>query len=172
MAALLVPTAGQCVQIGGPIVLVLGTIWFWRNGEFLLARLFPNWEWERTLGWLNLRANRQAERILRVLTHLLHAALLLALAGILALSWSLGQPVDTDSVIGVFSLVGVWILLIGCYGFWFYYFTAILAPRVRDEYEAAELERYRLENPELEKENRAGDRFNVTVWESTRPRRF
>ncbi len=171
-AALLVPTAGECLQVGGPLVLVLGTLWFWRNGDLLLARLFPEWEWERKLGWLNLRANRRAEGILRILTHLLHVALLLALVGILVLSRSLGQPQDTDSVIGLLSIAGVWMYLIAGYGFWIYYFTCILAPRVRDEYEAEELARYRLENSEIEKEHRAGDRFNVTVWEPTRPRRF
>ncbi len=171
-AALLVPTAGQCLRVAGPLVLVLGTVWFWRHGELFLERLFPHWEWERNLGWLNLRADRQAERLLRFCTHLLHLALLGALVGILFLSWSLGQPQDTDSAIGLFSLGAVWLYLIACYGFWIYYFVAILAPRVRDEYEAAELARYRKENPELEKENRAGDRFNVTVWEPTRPRRF
>jgi hypothetical protein len=171
-AALLVPTAGQCLQIGGPIVLVLGTIWFWRNGDLLLERLFPNWEWERQLGWLNLRANRQADRILRALTHLLHGALLIALIGILALSSFLGRPLDTDSAITLFSIFGVWVYLIACYGFWIYYFAAILAPRVRDEYEAAELARYRRENPEVDDLPSPAERLNVTVWDSSRPRRF
>jgi hypothetical protein len=172
MAALLIPTAGQCLQLGGPLLIALGTIWFWRNGDVVLARLFPKWEWERQLGWLNLRANRNAERILRVVTHLLHLALLLALVGILALSWRLGQPLDTDSYGGMFSIAGAWIYLIASYGFWIYYFVSILGPRVRDEYETAELERYRLENPEIAPESKTGDRLNVTIWNSSRPRRF
>jgi len=172
VAALLIPTAGQCLQLAGPLLIAIGAIWFWRHGDVVLARLFPQWEWERKLGWLNLRANRQAERILRALTHGLHLALLLALVGILLLSWSLGQPPDTDTLGGILGLAGEWIYLIACYGFWIYYFTAVLYPRVRDEYEAAELERYRLENPELDSTRKSGDRLNITVWDSSRPRRF
>ena len=172
MAALLVPTAAQCLQVFGPLVLVFGIVWFWRNAEVFLAQLFPRWEWERTLGWLNLRANRRAERILRVFTHLLHTALLLVLIGILVLSRELGQPWDTDSYAGMFSLVAVWIYLITCYGFWVYYFAAVLAPRIREEFEAAELQRYRLENPEHVEMPKAGDRFQVTVWDASHPRRF
>jgi hypothetical protein len=154
------------------VLSILGAIWFWRNGEAVITRLFPHLEFERGLGWLNQRSTRRAERILCGLTHLLHVALLVALAGILALSWNLGQPVDADNARDLLALAGEGLYLIVCCGLWIYYFAAILAPRLRAEYEAAELARYRAENPEEPTRPKRVDRLGITLWELTPPRRF
>jgi hypothetical protein len=171
MAALLVPTASQCLRLAGPLLALFGVIWFWRYGDEVLARLFPHWEWERKLGWLNVKANRHVERILRMFTHLLHVTLLAALVGILGFSWLLGQPQDTDTYLGIFSRGFQWINLMACYMIWVYYFLVILGPRMRDEFELEELTRYRVEHPDTERE-RVKERMKISVWDSTRPRRF
>jgi hypothetical protein len=172
--ALLVPSISQCLALAGPFLAVGAIIWFWRHGDAVIARLFPHLKWESELGWLNLRAHRRADRIMRGLTHLLHLVLLGALAGILGLSWMLGQPHDMDSVSGAFSIPFEFVDLMLFLGMWIVYFSYALAPRLRAEYEEAELRRYRLENPEVEEERRqsANDRLKISLWETDRPRRF
>jgi hypothetical protein len=170
--ALLVPSASQCLAFAGPFLAVGGLVWFWRHGDLLIARLFPQLKWERELGWLNLRAHRRAERILRGLTHVMHLVLLGALAGILGLAWLLGQPHDMDTLPGAFSIPFEFVYLLLFLGIWIYYFVSILGPRVRAEFEEGELRRWRLENPEAGPERRRPkDRLQVSLWETDRPRR-
>ena len=173
LAALLVPNASQCIAIGGPVLAIIGLVWFWHHGDAVIARLFPQLKWERELGWLNLRAHRRADRIMRGLTHVLHTLLLGALVGLLGFAWLLGQPHDTDSAIGLFSIPFEFIYLVFFLGIWIVYFVYLLAPRIRAEYEDQELKRWRAEHPEEvpEMRKRAG-RFDVSVWDAGRPRRF
>ena len=170
--ALLVPSAAQCLAFGGPIVSLAGLFWFWRHGDEWIARLFPHLQWKRELGWLNLSADRRADRIMRGLTHALHVGLLAALIGILGFAWLLGQPHDTDSTLGLFSIPFQFIYLPLFLGIWIVYFTYLLGPRVRAEFEEGELRRYREENPDEEPKGKSADRLKITVWNSSRPRRF
>ena len=172
LAALLIPTASQCARVAWPLVLFGFAIWFWRHGDLLLARLFPHWGWEKDLGWLNIKANRHAERILRGITHLLHLALLVALAGILFLSWSFAQPRDPNDTINNLVLFIEWFYLFACYGAWIYYLAVVLYPRLRDEFEAEELVRYRLEHPDPMEEEKARMRDKIAAQALNRPRRF
>jgi hypothetical protein len=171
--ALLVPSVSQCLALAGPILSVVGIIWFWRHGDAVIARLFPSLKWERELGWLNLRAHRRADQIMRGLTHVLHLVLLGALAGILGLSWMIGQPHDMDTVAGAFSIPFEFIDLTLFLGIWIVYFAYALAPRLRAEYEEAELRRFRAENPNVEEEWREDpkDRLKISLWETDRPQR-
>jgi hypothetical protein len=165
--ALLIPSANQCLAIAGPLVSVGVVIWLLRHGDRTIARLFPHWEWERELGWLNLKANRRAEAVLRGLRHLGHTFLLLTLGAILGLSWLAGQPHDMDAAEGVFAYALELIYLGVCLGIWIYYFVAILAPRIVAEHEEEELQRYRAEHPD-DDEPRTPSPRNITVWDTTR----
>ncbi len=169
--ALLVPSTAQCFAFFGPFVAMGGLVWFWRNGDALVAWLFPQLKWEREMGWLNLRAYRRADLILRCLTHVFHLVLLGALAGILGLAWLLGQPHDMDTLTGAFSIPFEFIYLALFLGIWIFYFVTMLGPRVSAEFEREELQRYRVENPEIAKEKRARDRLHVSLWETDQPRR-
>jgi hypothetical protein len=169
--AILVPSASQCLAFAGPLLAVGGIIWFWRHGDVLISRLFPQLKWERELGWLNLTAQRRAERILRGLSHVLHAGLLGALIGILGFAWLFGQPHDTDTITGAFSIPFEFIYLALFLGMWIYYFTSMLGPRVRAEFEEEELRRWRRENPDTERERKPKDRLQISLWETERPRR-
>jgi sterol desaturase/sphingolipid hydroxylase (fatty acid hydroxylase superfamily) len=168
---LLVPSAAQCLAFAGPFLAIGGIVWFWRNGDMLITRLFPQLKWERELGWLNLRAERRADRILQGLTHVLHLMLLGALAGILGLAWLLGQPHDMNTIPGAFSIPFEFIYLALFVGLWIYYFIAVLGPRVSAEFEEKELQRWRRENPDTEREPKPKDRLKISLWETERPRR-
>jgi hypothetical protein len=169
---LLIPSAAQCWSLAGPILAVVGVIWFLRNGDQAIDRLFPHLEWERKLGWLNARADRRAKLIMRGMQHLLHVFLLLALAGVLALSWLVGHR-DTDTPLGVLTLADEFGYIGVCLSPWIYYFVVVLGPRLQAEFEEQELARYRAENPETDnEEEREGDSTRSTAWQSRRPRRY
>jgi hypothetical protein len=165
--ALLVPSVSQCLAIAAPAAGIGFIIWFLRHGDRVVARLFPHWEWERRLGWLNAKANRRAETVLRGLRHLGHAFLLLDLAAFLALAWLVGGSHDMDSSIGAFS----YLLEMGYFGAclvpWIYYFAVILGPRITAEFEEEELQRYRAEHPEDDGQTETPPP-RITVWDSTR----
>jgi hypothetical protein len=146
-----------------------------RNGNRVIDQLFPQLEWERKLGWLNARADRRANQILRVLQHLLHLFLLVMLVGVLTFAWLVGHP-DTDTSLGLFTLAGSYVYLGVCLSPWIYYFVVVLGPRLQAEFEEQELARYRAENPDVDEEVRktraSAPSSRITIWESTRPRRF
>ncbi len=172
--ALFVPSASQCWNIAGPIVAVGGVIWLMRNGNRIIEQLFPQLEWERKLGWLNARADRRAKQILRGLQHLLHLFLLVALAGELMFAWLAGHP-DTETAFGLIALANDYVYMGVCLSPWIYYFGVLLGPRLQAEFEEQELARYRAENPDIEHEMRkksSAEPSRITIWESTRPRRF
>jgi hypothetical protein len=168
--ALLIPSAGQCLAVAMPVASVCAVLWFLRHGDGLIAQLFPHWEWERKLGWLNAKANRRAEVILRGMRHLGHAFLLLMLVGILGLSWLAGQPHDMDTVDGIFLYAVELVYIIVCLIPWIYYFVAMLGPRIAAEYEEEELMRYRAEHPEDDEPRESAPR-NITVWDTPRSSR-
>jgi hypothetical protein len=165
--ALLIPSPGQCLTIAAPVASIAAIIWFSRHGDRVIARLFPHWEWERRLGWLNARANRRAETVLRGLRHLGHTFLLFDLAAILGLSWFVGGPHDMDSGASVFTYVLEMVYLGVCLIPWIYYFVVILGPRIRAEFEEEELQRYRAEHPEDDGASETARPRSITVWDST-----
>lgn len=164
---LIIPTAGQCFAVAAPVASIYGIIWFARHGDRVIEKLFPHWEWERKLGWLNVRANRRAEWMLRGLRHLLHAFLLLALIGILGLSWLAGRPHDMDNAPEVFAYALELIYIGVCMAPWLFYFIVVLGPRMIAEYEEEELQRYRAEHPESDGESKSEPPPRITVWDST-----
>lgn len=165
---LIIPTAGQCFAIAAPVASIYGIVWFVRHGDRVIERLFPHWEWERKLGWLNFRANRRAEWVLRGVRHLLHTFLLIMLVAVLTLAWFAGGPQDMDSAVGVFTYVLELIYLGLCLSPWIYYFVLNLGPRLTAEYEEEELLRYRAENPEDGESPSARPPKRITVWGATR----
>ena len=146
-----VPSAEECVWIAGPILGVLLVRWAWLSLDQIIAWLFPNWEFEQRLGWLNLRAQKRAATFLRWLTHLLHALLAVALYGILWAAEGLGTMTPSDPLTVASGLSRLPVLLFSL-GFWVVYLRFELIPRLRHEYEEEELQRYRAEHPEIEAE--------------------
>jgi hypothetical protein len=164
--ALFVPSPAQCLAVAGPVASVLGFIWLVRHGEELIEAIFPHWEWERRLGWLNLRAHRRADAALRWMRHFVHAGLLLALVGIISNAAAFGDGGEGDSLSAGTSLIHLAVLA-ACLAVWIVYLATILAPRVREEYEREELERFRRENPEPAEEEKDVRRTGgITIWDS------
>ena len=149
-----IPTAAECAWILGPVLALLAARWVWSHLDGVVERLFPHWEFEKRMGWLNLRAQRRAESVFRVLTYLLQALLALALYGILWAAEGFGAmtPADPLTVADAFTRLPV---LLASLGLWLVYLGWELIPKLRRAYEEEELERFRAENPDLEEETRS-----------------
>jgi len=147
-----IPTAGQCLLFAAPILGVMCLYWLFRNSDRIIDSIFPNWEWEKKLGWFNLRANRRAEAIWRWMGYFVYALLAAALYGILWGSTAfadMAQQTPNTVADGMGKLT----LLLVCFGFWLVYLGVELIPKLRDQYEREELEKYRAEELNFEEEN-------------------
>lgn len=154
----------------------LGAMWWLiTRADSLIARLFPHWEWEKQLGWLNIRAARRAARILRWLGYLLQTVLVAMLGGILWAAPALrvenwDQP---EKVANSFAKLTV---LLFCLGSWIIYLGWELIPRMRREHERKSLEKFRAEMAEREESGPEADerraRFSAPdphKWKRTLP---
>ncbi len=83
--------AGRALLFATPPLAVAALWWLAGRVDLIIARLFPHLEWERSLGWLNIRAERRARTALRCLGFLIHVALAAALVGIV---WTTRELTD------------------------------------------------------------------------------
>jgi hypothetical protein len=158
-AVVVVPSAGQCLMVLAPVAAWFLLRWILRGIDPTIHRLFPSLEWERQLGWLNIRAERQAARFLRWAGYLVQATLAAALY---ALAWGaegfrlLGRWSDPDALAEIDLRLPVFFC---CLGLWLLYLGAALFPRLRREYEQDELAAFRAEWSELNEEERVHSRL-------------
>ena len=147
-----IPDAQQCFKLALPVVCVIVGWMFLGRIDSLLAWLFPHWAWERKLGWLNIRAEQQADTFLRWVRYFVYALLALALYGIVwgaqALAW-LDKMDDPIIITEIVARVPVLLLSLG---FWLSYLGLVLIPKIRNQYEIDELEKYRAEQAAWEKQ--------------------
>jgi len=152
LAEIAIPSAGQCLRVAAPFLAVAAAWWLVARMDQIIAYLFPHLEWERKMGWLNIRAERQANAIWRWLGYAVYALLATALYGIV---WSVqGLPpldewTDPSQVSEVATRLPV--LLVSA-GFWLVYLGCGLIPQLRNQYETEDLENFRAEQKELERE--------------------
>jgi hypothetical protein len=150
LASIGIPTAAQCLHVLGPVAGIVFLWWLARNADYVIRRLFPTLEWQRQLGWLNIRAERRAAAVFRWISYGIYAALVLALGGIVLSAYLLSQlsaDNDTTAALPILSL------LIPSLAIWAAYFAWGLFPRLRHDYEREELDRFRAEtDPPLEEE--------------------
>jgi hypothetical protein len=150
LAEIGIPTAGECLLFLAPILGVCFIWWLLHSVDLLISKLFPALEWQRQLGWLNLRSERRAEAVLRWLGYLLYAALAVALAAIVWAAVGLRQLDNwSDPMVTADLALRVPTLVLSV-AFWIFYLALALAPRLRREYEREELDQYRAEQAELE----------------------
>jgi len=151
-AEIAIPDAQQCLRVAAPFLAVAGLVALWRNLDEILNRLFPHWEFEKKLGWLNFKAQKRADTFLRGLGYFIYALLAAGLLGILWAAQGLAaiRQWDDVQVLGDI-LLRVPVLLVSL-GFWLFYLFGHLIPRMCGQYEEEELEKFREEQRELERE--------------------
>jgi hypothetical protein len=149
-AGLVFPDVGQMLVLSAPLV-VLGVLWWLiTRTDQVINRIFPDLEWEHSLGWLNIKAERQAKTGLRWIGYGIYILLFDSLFGIVwgakglphISHWT--NPWDIGGLalrmIALFSCLGIWVLYLGCG----------LIPKLRLQREEAEFLKFRKEAEEAE----------------------
>jgi hypothetical protein len=147
-----IPDLRQCLIYGSPLLLI-GALWgLCQLTEIVIHRLFPHWEWEKQLGWLNIRASKRADTALRWIGYFVHALLAVSLYGIVWAAPAFSNIMRWNEPYAVAE--GAWQLstLLICLGIWLVYFGWELGPKLRRRHEAEELEKFRRKQAELEEE--------------------
>jgi hypothetical protein len=121
----------------------------------IMHTVFPDLEWERNLGWLNIRAERRADRAMRWVGYGIVVLLVDSLAGILWSAKGLPRLADWSDpwVMGELALrvpAGLFCLMI-----WVIYLGLGLLPRLRAEREIAAYKKFRAEMLASDEEKRA-----------------
>ena len=176
LAVLAMPTTRELLLVAAPVAAYLAFRWLLDHLDEILARLFPHWAWEKSLGWLNLTAYRRADTALRWIGYAVDAVLALALLGIAWGAQGVSEILGPDRAAVADGFTRLPALLIGC-GLWALYLASALLPALRERHEAEELQRYRAENPLPEEQDkrpvrprRGKSAPTLTIWD-TPPRR-
>jgi hypothetical protein len=82
LAGFVFPSAGQCLVWAAPFLAVAAAWWLISRTDRIVSHLFPALEWEQSLGWLNIKAERRANTALRWVGYGIYAILAGALVGI------------------------------------------------------------------------------------------
>ncbi len=126
-----------------PVIVVAALGWLASSTDRIMNAIFPDLEWERKLGWLNIRAERRAERALRWVGCGVVALLLIALMGIL---WAAkGMPRLADwSDPWVMGNLALRVPVLGlCLLAWIIYLGLSLLPRLRADREETAYQKFR-----------------------------
>jgi uncharacterized ion transporter superfamily protein YfcC len=144
--------AWKCLLFATPFLVIAALWWLVNQTDRIINHLFPNLEWEHSLGWLNTKAERRANAALRWLGYAIYALLAAALPGMVWGTQGL-QEIDNWSDPWVIGDLGLRILvLVFCLGVWVFYLGVWLIPKLRAEREEAELQKFREEMKEAERE--------------------
>jgi hypothetical protein len=155
LAEIAIPTADECLLFLGPLAAMAFVWWLFHFVDQVIRRIFPGLEWERQLGWLNIRSERRAEAVLRWLGYLVYGVLAAALGGIVWGAVGLRQLDNwSDPMVTADLALRVPVLVLSFVP-WLIYLAGALWPRLRREYEQEELEQYRAEQAALENEGEA-----------------
>ena len=144
-----------------PFLAIMILWWLVNQTDRLMNFLFPDLEWEASLGWLNIRAERRANTALRWLGYAIYLLLGAALYGI---AWAAVGLQDVDNwsepLVAGDLLLRVPVLVLSL-GAWVLYLGSWLFPKIRAEREEAALKRFRIEMEEQEKERERNPRSRV-----------
>lgn len=138
-----------------PVLVLLALAWVVSRTDRIVETVFPDLEWERSLGWLNIRAERRASRAMRwvsfgVIVMLIDALVILfwCAKGLPDLStWS--DPWVMGDLTWRVPLMGLCLLI------WMIYLGLGLLPRVRADREAAAFRKFRKQMAASDEEKRA-----------------
>jgi hypothetical protein len=136
--------AWKGLVFAAPFIAVAALWWLVNQTDRVIAYLFPDLEWERNLGWLDIRSERRARTVLRWLGYGIYLLLGAALLGI---PWATEGMVEQfadwpdPSVIGNVMLDAG--MLAVCLFAWVVFLGAWLIPKLRAQREEAGLKKYR-----------------------------
>jgi flagellar biogenesis protein FliO len=152
LAAIGIPAARQCLAFLAPFLIVAISYWMVKRMDHVVERLFPDGEWEKRLGWLNIQAEIQANRFFRWIGYVSYSILTAALYGIVWGAQAVPSVVHWDNpyvlselLLRVLAMVMSLALLLVYFGVW-------LIPKLRNEYEMELLKKFQLEQKRLEEE--------------------
>jgi hypothetical protein len=152
LAAIGIPGARQCFAFLAPFLLVTLLYWLLRRTDRLVERLFPDTEWELRLGWLNLRAERQANFILRCVGYVCYSILAAALYGIVWGAQAVPSLDHWDDPYTLGELATRLPVLVASFSLLSVYFGVFLIPKLRADDETELLEKFKLEQKRIEEE--------------------
>jgi hypothetical protein len=154
MAEISIPDAPHFLRFAAPFLAVVAFLFLWNRMGAIIGFLFPNLEWEKKLGWLNITAQHRADAFMRWLGYFVYAILALALLGILWVAEGF-SVIDldqwTEPQVMVELIVRMLVLLVSL-GFWLYYLSFELIPKMHGQYEEEELEKFRIEQKVLDQQ--------------------
>jgi hypothetical protein len=155
-----IPDPRLLLPLIAPVLAVAALWWVANRTERIVNWLFPGLEFERSLGWLNLRAERRAKAAIRAVGYLIQFGLALLLYEIVRLA-------DTFPALDDLSQPGVMISLLFhcaalalCIGTWLLYLGCHLLPKLKREREEQELRQFRRDMAEIERERELAKRLH------------
>jgi hypothetical protein len=156
-----VSIAWQSFVWAAPFLAVAAVWWLINRTDRIVNHLFPDLEWEKSLGWLNIRAERRAKAALRWIGYGIYVLLAVSLLGIV---WAAEGLRALDNwpdpwVMGDLAL-RVPVLVI-CLGAWVLYLGCGLIPKLRAQREEAGLKKFRAEVEEAERERETQPRSRI-----------
>ena len=161
LARVILIMAWKCLVFAAPFLSVAALWWLVNRTDRIISYLFPDLEWERSLGWLNIRAERRAKAALRWVGYGTYTLLAVALPGIVWAVKGLLEIDDwADSLITGDLALRVLVLVI-CLGAWILYLGGWLMPKLRAEREEAALKKFRAQADEEEKEREKHPRSRI-----------
>ena len=174
LAEIALPSWHDLVAFAMPVLFLAGLAFLVFRTDQIVQVVFPDLEWERSLGWLNIKAEKRASRAMRwvgygVIVLLVDALVILfcAVKGLPDLSnwadpWVMGDLALRVPAIGFCLLI------------WVIYLGLVLLPRVRAEREAAAYKKFRAKITAADEEKRAletmGGAKSRTTAELPKPR--
>jgi hypothetical protein len=134
------------------VLAVLG--WIVSRTDRIIETVMPDLEWERSLGWLNIRAERRASRAMRWVSY---AVIVMLIDALVILFWcAKGLPdLSTWSDPWVMGDLALRVPLMGlCLFIWVVYLGLGLLPRVRRDRETASFKKFRAQMAAADEEKR------------------
>jgi hypothetical protein len=163
---LAIPDPSGLLPLAGPVLAIAVAWWLISRTDQIVNFLFPHLEWERSLGWFNIKAEKRAKAAVRWIGYLVQFSLAGLLYVILQLADTFPDLGDwPDPTVTADLLIRLPVLTF-CLGIWLMYLGCYLLPKIRILREESALRKFRtqMEAVETERELReAKSRIDVAL---------
>jgi type VI protein secretion system component VasK len=143
------------LAFAAPVLMLAVLAWLVSRTDRIVHAVFPDLEWERSLGWLNIRAERRASRAMRWVSY---GVIVLLVDALVIFYWcAKGLPdLSTWADPWVMGDLALRVPVMGlCLLIWVIYLGLGLLPRMRAEREAAAYKKFRAQMTAADEEKRA-----------------